>query len=205
MSEHGFNPEQEKLIAFQCLREKVHQEIEREVAVRIAGNPIHTEEELLAGAFREMIEPQVRDAVFECIRKGYTTESSGFGGDGEIQVIDGSFKIDYDTQESMKALGVEICEDDLHSGYTTILFRPRDPNLETIKAMWAKIVQLLPHKQGIQEPSMSGGSMDFRKQYAPQRSDIELAVLRKRLKLREMHPDVEAETKKRIAELERTS
>jgi hypothetical protein len=62
------------------LREEVKKQTERETARRIKNNPKPTDEEILAGGFAEMIEPQVRKAVFEFIKKGYPTESSGFTG-----------------------------------------------------------------------------------------------------------------------------
>jgi hypothetical protein len=48
---------------------------------RLKDNPTPTEEELYMGAFKEWLEPQVRDAIPEMYRKGYGTVSSGFHGD----------------------------------------------------------------------------------------------------------------------------
>jgi len=83
------------------LRESVHKIIEKETEQRIKENPIPTEEEIYVGAFQEMLEPQVRDAVFEMHRKGYATESSGFGGENsEYQMVDGYFVVDDKTKKT---------------------------------------------------------------------------------------------------------
>lgn len=56
--------------------EQMRQDIERRKQI----NPIATQEELSMGAYQEMIEPQVRDAMRVMRQKGYTTTSSGFSG-----------------------------------------------------------------------------------------------------------------------------
>ena len=46
-------------------------------------------------AFKEWLEPQVRDAVVQMYKKGYATQSSGFDAqDQALQLIDGLFNID---------------------------------------------------------------------------------------------------------------
>ena len=70
----NFNAEREKLFEeLDKLREEAHAQIEKETEERIKNNPKPSEEEILAGAFREMIEPQVRNALFEMYKKGYGT------------------------------------------------------------------------------------------------------------------------------------
>lgn len=45
---------------------------------RILSNPYASDEEYRAGTYKESIESQVRDAVFELRKKGYSTMESGF-------------------------------------------------------------------------------------------------------------------------------
>ena len=64
INEQNFNQEQVRIRQFEQLRERIHKQLEEETAKRIAENPKPTEEEIYLGAFKEMIEPQVREAVF---------------------------------------------------------------------------------------------------------------------------------------------
>lgn len=204
----SYNPELERQNNFQKLREQTHKKMEAEIEKRIRENPNPTEEEIMAGAFREMIEPQVRDALFEFYRKGYSTESSGFGGEyGEIQTIDGYFEIDEETKRKMEVLGVRVLKGkDIglpgqSEHYTYIQFNPENPDLNEIKKKWDAIAALLPKREEPAQPSISGGSEDFRKQYAPDRTDIEKAMLQKRLALEESSPEVEEKMRQRLEEL----
>jgi hypothetical protein len=209
MSEQfSYNLELERQNNFQRLREQTHKEIDAEIEKRISENPNPTEEEIMAGAFREMIEPQVRDALFEFYRKGYSTESSGFGGKyGEIQAIDGYFEIDEQIKRGIEALdakvlkGKDIGLPGQSESYTYIQFYPQEPDLNKIKEKWDAIAALLPQREKPAQPSISGGSEDFRKQYASNRTDIEKVMLQKRLALEEPSPEVEKDMKKRLEEL----
>lgn len=97
---------------FQTLRKSTHEQMEEEVRLRLQRDPRPTEEEIFVGAFKEMIEPQVRDALFEFNKKGYPTESSGFGGEtGTIQSMDGYFEIDPQTKANLEAMGVRVLKD----------------------------------------------------------------------------------------------
>lgn len=144
----------------------------------------------MLGAFREMIEPQVRDAVSECQRKGYPTESSGFGGEfDQIQSLDGYFKIDEETKKKIEALDAKVLtRKELglpgeSEQYTCIQFQPSHPDINEIKEKWDAIAALLPPKAGPRQPSISGGAEDFRKQYAANRTDIASATLQRRREL----------------------
>lgn len=208
MGEQGYNPEMEKLQQFAELRRATHEHMEEEIAERIRSNPQPSEDELLAGAFREMIEPQVRDALFECYRKGYTTESSGFGGEfGEIQQIDGYFEIEEETKRKIEGLGAKVLkgkdfgEPGWGDHYTFIRFKPNKPELSVTKATWDAIVAALPQRSESAQPSISGGSEDFRKEYASARTDVEKAVLERCLALVEHSPEAEQEMRKRLEEL----
>jgi hypothetical protein len=107
-------PKQEtRAETFTELRQQTHAQIEQETAERVKTNPTPSDEEINAGAFPELLEPQVRDAVFEMRKKGYATESSGFGGEtGEVQSIDGYFEIDPKTEKALRDVGVQVSRDE---------------------------------------------------------------------------------------------
>ena len=198
---------QELLGEFEELRSRVHKEMEKELERRLKKNPQPTKEEVLIGAFKEMIEPQVRDAVFECFRKGYPTESSGFGGEfGEWQSLDGYFEIDEETKNKIEALGAKVLKGNEvglpgHYNYTYIRFEPSKADIREIKAKWDSIVALLPPKNEEPRPSISGGAEDFRRKFAPEYEDIELAMLQRRLELTKSDPETEKKMRRRIKEL----
>ncbi|MDP3970992.1 MAG: hypothetical protein Q8P90_04845 [bacterium] len=99
----------QRLTQFSRLLERAHQQSEADLVIRLEKDPVPTEEEVMLGAFREMIEPEVRDAVFEMLHKGYAPESSGYAGKhGERQQIDGYFLIDPDTKKEIEALGTSL-------------------------------------------------------------------------------------------------
>jgi len=199
--------ELERAEPFQKLREEMHRISDKETEERIRTNPAPTEEEILAGAFREMIEPQVRNAVFGMRRKGYATQSSGFGGDyGELQAIDGYFTLDEDTAEKIRALGVTIEyrppeEEYPNSAYTVLLFRPAAPDISQIENKWEQIVALMPDKGHLAPPSISGGAEDFQKSFAPDRTDIEKEVIERRFASSKHHPRTEEKMQARLNEI----
>lgn len=205
----NFNAEQEKLFKdLERLRDEAHAQTEKETEERIKNNPKPTEEEILAGAFREMIEPQVRDALFEMYRKGYSTESSGFGGENsEYQQIDGYFELDEKTKQAFEAAGAKILKGKdiglpgFGENYTFIRFSPKEADISKIKEKWDEIVSILPQKTEPASPSISGASDDFRKQFAPERTDIEKAVLEKQLASGEFSPDMEKKMRERLEEV----
>ncbi len=203
------NPEEERLQAFAELRKQVNQGLEEATAKRTKENPHPSEEEILAGAFREMIEPQVRDAVFEFREKGYSTQSSGFYGDcGEKQSIDGCFTLDESTKRQIEALGAEVKNGNeaglpgLGEIYTFIQFEPTNSDLDEIKTKWDQIADLLPDLGQPAKPETSAGGEDFRKEFAANRVDVEKTVLKIRLA---QDPDMPEEFRKpiedRIAEI----
>jgi len=143
---------------FTELRQQSHTQIGKETAERVKNNPKPTDDEVTAGAFREMLEPQVRDAVFEMRKKGYATESSGFGGKtGEVQSIDGYFEIDPKTEESLRDVGVQVSRDEgFGPKYAFLRFSPDEPSLEKIKTKWDEVAKLLPDRGQQAELSVSG-------------------------------------------------
>lgn len=160
--------------AFSELRKQSHAQIERETAERVKVNPKPSEAEINAGAFPEMLEPQVRDAIFQMRKKGYATESSGFGGKtGDVQSMDGYFEIDAKTEQALRDVGVEVLRDQgFGPSYSFIRFSPDEPSLEKMKAKWDAVAQMLPDRGHQAEPSISGHAEEFLTKYAPDRTDV---------------------------------
>lgn len=148
-----------------------------------------------------MLEPQVRDAIFEMRRKGYATESSGFGGYGDIQSLSGYLEIDNKTKDKLNQAGVKILDTE-EKYYTTLIFPTPNPDIDEIKSMWDKIISLIPPKDITAPPSISGASEDFRKEFAKSRTDIEKMSLKRSLELMEFAPEWEEKMKRRLQELE---
>jgi hypothetical protein len=117
---------------------------------RIANNPMPTDEEWNMGAYKEEIEPQVRDAVMVLRQKGYNTGSSGFWGHDHVdQVMDIATPID----DNSKA---RLAEHDIKVTETGIRFTPENPsNLESVKKTWDLIADILPDLGKHAEPAQS--------------------------------------------------
>ena len=179
-------------MTFLELREIMIAQATKDTKRRIKKNPVPTDIELRIGAFVEMLEPQVREAVITMNQKGYSTESSGFAGaKGNLQVIDGYYRLDPATKEQLENQGVEMKYGHIHDqvdsdkNYTAIQFHPSKPDAELIRKKWNEIVKLLPQKDNSNVVAYSGGAENFRKKYAPDRTDIELLALEKRIALGE--------------------
>jgi hypothetical protein len=151
---------------FSELREKSHKEMDRAAKERAEKNPKPTDHELHIGDYEEVIEPQMRPILKELYKKGYTTESSGFGGidHPEIQQIDGYFEIDPATEEKLKELGAWVTRQ--HHEYpdsilTRVEFRAEEPDIDKIIEKWTEIAGILP-KIGEESYSTSAPSHEFR-------------------------------------------
>jgi hypothetical protein len=174
---------QEKLRKqFGQLRQRIHLSMKEEWALRMKQNPKPTEEEFYMGAFKEWIEPQVRDAVLEMNRKGYATQSSGFDGRTfEQQQIDGHFAIDEKTKELLEQMGVQVLRGaDIglpkNKLITILRFRATEPSMSQMKERWDAVAAALPPKSfppGIRP--MSDGAEVFREEYAPEYPSLEEA------------------------------
>jgi len=167
---------------FARLRQRVRQSMKDEEEMRLKENPRPTEEELYLGVFTEWLEPQVRDAVREMYMKGYATQSSGFHATKpELQIIDGFFTIDKNTEKVLRQMGVEVLRG-LDIGLpknkliTILRFRATEPVLSKIKDQWDAIVTLLPTKLSatVVRP-ISDRAEQFRAEYAPEYPSLEEA------------------------------
>lgn len=138
------------------LREQVLSDQEAEVNNRLQNNPQFTEEEKNLGVYTEEIEPQVRNAVFDLNRKGYSTYYSGFYDlDSRYQVIEGRFRLDNEIANQLNTEGVEVMigqaeefgctplsEDEEY--ITIIQFKANTIDLKEIEAKWNTIVAMIP-------------------------------------------------------------
>jgi hypothetical protein len=165
---------------FSQLRQLVHQSMKAEEEARLKENPRPTEGELHMAAFKEWLEPQVRDAISEMYRKGYPTQSSGFHGEEpDLQVIDGHFTIDEATKEVLRRMGVEALRGpDIgvpkNQLITMLRFRAEIPSLNNIKNKWDAVAAALPQKllpYGIYP--ICDRAEEFRRQYAPQHPSLD--------------------------------
>lgn len=162
------------------LREKVHIEMKKEIKERLENNPKPTEKEIRMAAFKEELEPQVRDAVSKFYKKGYSTKSSGFYGEkSELQAIDGYFYVDENTEKEIEKLGARVLRG-LAFGVpkrryiTQIGFYPKEADLQKIKQKWDAIANVLPRIEG-PEP-VCDGAEEFRKEHAPNHSNLKQKI-----------------------------
>ena len=175
--------EQKKhLQQFTLLRQLVHRSMKAEEETRLKENANPTEEELYMGAFKEWLEPQVRDAIREMYRKGYATQSSGFHGEQpDFQAIDGHFTIDEATRAALRHMGVEVLRGPeigvpKNQLITMLRFRAKNPSLENIKQIWDAVAAALPPKSlpdGIHP--ICDRAEEFRQQYATTHPSLEEA------------------------------
>jgi hypothetical protein len=128
-----------------------------ELKDRLQTNPTPTDEEINMGAYREELEPQVRDAVITMRQKGYNTGSSGFlGYDHTHQAVDIATSIDETTKAQLAERMIEV-ED------SRISFSPEDPSdMEDVKATWDMIADLLPGFGKHADPAQSMAAEEFR-------------------------------------------
>jgi len=157
---------------FQALRQGIIENWQDRIRARIIANDVPTEQELNMNMYVEELEPQVRDAVLDLNRKGYSTHSSGFRGhpNADIQQIDGFFTLDNDTQRNLNKIGVEVISKNIkpdESGtwreHTSIRFRSKEPNLNAMKEKWAEITALIPDRGRSATPNIWGKR--FREEY----------------------------------------
>src|SRR5205814_1880313 len=89
--------------------------------------------------------------------------------------MEGVYTIDKETKAKLAAMGIKVTSHRFLGGhtYTHMEFRAKEPDLGAIKAQWDAIAALLPHTGQPILPSSSDGSIQFRKQYAPQSPYLE--------------------------------
>lgn len=145
---------------FEKLEYSVQRKIKDEIKRRIARNPHPNRFESNLGVFLEELEPQVKQAVLEMNKKGYSTDISGFMDEPVKQIIEGDFQLDEKTVEKLRGLSVTV--ETTSSGYTRLGFEPLEADLAKIKRQWIKIVSFLPNKHQAASPSMTRKAREFR-------------------------------------------
>ncbi len=147
---HDLTPEQIDLAAhYVKLRKEVLEQMYKDLGKRVKESPQPTEEELNIGTYKENIEPQVREAVFNLRNKGYTTFESGFYDPGEQKIgfqqdhLEG-FKFPEKLLNELESEGVKVkVEPDSISFTCNTRFQ-----LDEIKEVWSRIESALPDLGG---------------------------------------------------------
>ena len=118
---------------------------------RVATNPTLSREEENLGLFKEMLEPQVAEAVMELRAKGYQTgggakgSGSGFFGTSSEQFVDlGSCQLPAETISALQQQGVSVTreEDETRLSFTMT----DDDTLGTLTTRWQAIAARLPNR-----------------------------------------------------------
>lgn len=148
---------------FDKLKYKIQRKVEFDIRKRIKLNPHPTKTEFMLGLFTEELEPQVRQAVLNMNRKGYSTDASGFMDDSRNQMIEGDFRLEDKTVKALEAMGVNV--ETNPSCYTRIQFLSVEADILQIKRKWNRIISLLPQKCKSASVSMTKKARDFRLEY----------------------------------------
>lgn len=140
-------------------RELAFIDMYHELQERLTNNPTPTDEEWNMGAYKEELEPQVRDAIMLMRKKGYNTGSSGFWGHEVEQAMDVATAIDDNSLARLADHNIEVAV----SATRTIRFKPKDRgNLQSIKKTWDMIADILPDLGQHADPAESVASDIFR-------------------------------------------
>jgi hypothetical protein len=169
-----YNPEEEKRKQFFLLREQAQIQAEQDLAERIRSNPTPTEEENRFGCFIEMLEPQVREAVFELNRRGYQTFMSGFNGrspEEQFINLNEGFEFPTEINKSLEDIGVYVRKYQLglagRGEVSEIGFLANEPDLAAIKTRWDTIMQLIPDTGKIAPQNNGRFAISFRSKFSP--------------------------------------
>lgn len=157
------NPTLQRERFFERLEYKVQQTMINDIKRRKEKNPKPDKIESQLGLFVEELEPQVRKAVLDMNKKGYSTDASGFMENPGDQMIEGDFQLEEKTIKDIQSIGVTV--ETNPSGYTRLQFSPKEADITKIKKQWNKIVSLLPDKKKIADSSMTVKAREFRKNY----------------------------------------
>jgi hypothetical protein len=142
----------------------IHEQMAKEIHDRLAQNKTPSQLESNLGTFIEMIEPQVRDAVIDLYKKGYTADAYGFLGRSDIQTMEGDFVLDEATQKKLQEEDVTVLTN--HVGYTSIQFQPKRADYEYVYKKWMTIAGMIPSLKKALLPCMTGKAREFRKKYS---------------------------------------
>jgi hypothetical protein len=190
---HTENPESNSLESrLSDLRNQIHLQQDVELARRRQEGRPPTEEEMYLGAFSEEIEPQVREAIFTLVKKGYEFCSSGFGGQRKPkeQHLLGFFTIDNHTQQALNSIGVtvETRTDDDNQVMTELSFKTDTDNLQAITDKWNIVADLLPKVSDAMILSRGYTSRSWRSMYASNRPDLLILDLERQMQNEALPP-----------------
>ncbi len=157
------NPLLQKQRYFEKLEHNIQTIMLNDIKNRKIKNPKPDKLETRMGLFVEELEPQIRKAVLEMTRKGYSIDVSGFMNNPVDQMIEGDFNLEEKSIEKLKTIGVTV--ETNPSGYTRLQFSPKEADINKIKKQWNKIVSILPDKNRIADASMTHKARDFRMNY----------------------------------------
>lgn len=149
---------------FEILLYSIVETMAAEIKTRLIQNPQPDDFEINVGVYREMIEPQVRTAVIELNRKGYSTDASGFMSTSDTQTLDGDFMLEESQITKLHSIDVSVITNP--SGYTRLTFKPAEADLQLITKKWDYIASLLPDKGTAPKPSMTKKARAFRSTHA---------------------------------------
>lgn len=110
------------------------------------------------GAYREMLEPHVRDAVMVMRAKGYNTLGSGFGEDDRQVVTFADQDID---QIDVEVLG-RLADMGVMVGPKSLVFEATDVDLGALKSKWDALAAALPDRGRAAPPTELGQGKMFR-------------------------------------------
>jgi hypothetical protein len=143
------------------LRKQVHAEGLAQLEERLKTRPLPTSEELSMGAFAEVIEWPVRNAVITLRRKGYNTASSGFGNFNyqTLRLNSPQFaELGDVTVKQLEALGVEV-------DAKSLSFKCNESDPAVIMKMWDTIADTLPSLGEASPDSPLPASQSFRDKF----------------------------------------
>lgn len=155
------NLQKERL--FEKLKFSIQQGVYFETKKRQKESPRPNKIEIILGFFIEEIEPQVRQAVINMNKKGYSTDRSGFSDNPCEQMVEGDFRVGEETVKMLEDVGVQL--ETNPSGYTRLKFSPLEADIPKIKKQWDKIASLLPNKDQTASFSMTRKAREFRLAY----------------------------------------
>ncbi|MBP7005845.1 hypothetical protein KBB27_01850 [Patescibacteria group bacterium] len=213
MSDRPFPKEMspESANTFSSLRKRLHARMGEELQERLRLHPEPTEEEIWLGAYKEELEPQVRDAIFALRQKGYDTTTSGFmdeSGRLDCQHLGGYFDLPPEIVEELNRLGVRVVRDKKEMTVfsrpevpvTYLYFRALSPDSERIKEQWERIVDLFPTLSPLKKPSRIGAY--WRSQHVPERFDLARIDLEQRLDEERLSPQIRERLETRLKQIE---
>lgn len=157
------NPLLQKQRFFEKLEHNIQTTMLNELKNRKKRNPKPDKIESRMGLFVEELEPQIRKAVLEMNRKGYSIDVSGFMNNPMDQMIEGDFNLEEKSIDKLKTMGAIV--ETNPSGYTRLQFSPKEADIKKIKQQWNKIVSILPDKKRIADASMTHKAREFRMKY----------------------------------------